>query len=154
MLLEFKVENYLSFKEKASLSMLSSSSATSKKESLDAVIDAGKYKILSSAAIYGANASVKSNFLSAIKFVNNFIFSPVKTSEPAKEIKINNFKFNSVCDTQPSTFEMTFLIRSLKYHDSINDVVFRYGFQIDKEKILSEWLFARFTSQESKLFTR
>ena len=154
MLLEFQIENYLSFKEKANLSMLASSSATSKKELIDSVIDAGKYKVLSSAAIYGANASGKSNFLSAIHFMRNFIMDSAHKSQINKKIKSNRFRFNSVCDDKPSVFEMIFLVQNVEYGDETKDVVFRYGFQIDQKGIHSEWLFGRFTTQESRLFTR
>lgn len=154
MLLEFQIENYLSFREKANLSMLASASATSKKELIDSVIDTGKYKVLSSAAIYGANASGKSNFLSAIRFMRNFIMESAHKSPIDKKIKSNRFKFNSVCDDKPSVFEMVFLVRNVKYRNETKDVVFRYGFQIGQRRIHSEWLFGRFTNQESRLFTR
>ena len=153
MLLEFQVENYLSFKENANLSMIASSSRSGKEPS-DSVIDTGKYRILSSAAIYGANASGKSNFLTAIQFMKELIFDSARESQVGDEIKVNRFKLNSVCDQQPSTFEMTFLVHAFEYENKKIDIVFRYGFQVDRKRIHSEWLFGRFTSQESKLFIR
>lgn len=154
MLLEFQVENYLSFREKATLNMIASSSATSKKESLDSVINIGKYKILSSAALYGANASGKSNFLAAIHFMRDFILVSAHQTQIDKKIKNSHFKFNSACDNQPSTFEMVFLVRGVEYENISQDVVFRYGFQVDRSKVCAEWLFGRFTTQESRLFSR
>ena len=153
MLLEFQVQNYLSFKENASLSMIASSSR-SQKEPSDPVIDTEKYKILSSAAIYGANASGKSNFLAAIQFMKELIFDSARESQVGDEIKVNRFKLNSACDQQPSTFEMTFLVHDFEYENQKRDIVFRYGFQVDRKRVHSEWLFSRFTSQESKLFIR
>jgi AAA15 family ATPase/GTPase len=153
MLLEFQVENYLSFKENTKLSMFASSSNSSKEES-DAIIHSGKYQVLSSAAIYGANASGKSNFLNAIKFMKTLIFDSARESQVGDDIKVSCFKLNSASDLEPSTFEMTFLVHNVEYKKKKNDVIFRYGFQADKKKIHSEWLFGRFTAQESKLFTR
>jgi len=152
MLLEFQVENYLSFKETAVISMLAASSI--KKDLPDAIVSTGKYKILKSAAIFGANASGKSNFLKAIRFMKHFIFESAKESRIGEDIKVANFRLNSSCDERPSTFEMTFIIKDFNYNNETKDVVFRYGFQVDKKRVRNEWLFARFTSQESKLFIR
>jgi len=83
MLLEFQVENYLSFKENTILSMIASSS---KKELSDSIIVKDRYKILSSIAIYGANASGKSNFLRAIQFMKKIIFDSARESQVGDEI--------------------------------------------------------------------
>lgn len=153
MLLEFQIENYLSFKENATLSMFASSS-NSKKELPESIITLGKNHVLTSAAIYGANASGKSNLLKAIRFMKKFIFDSARESQIGDEIKVDKFKLNSACDKKPSTFEMIFIVRDLEYKNKKKDIIFRYGFQIDRKKIHSEWLFARFTAQESTLFTR
>ncbi len=70
MLLEFTVENYLSFKEPATLSMVA---ATAYKEFADSHTFCFSYpnsrlkpvKLLKSAVVYGANASGKSNLILA-----------------------------------------------------------------------------------------
>ncbi len=153
MLLEFRLKNVLSFKEETCLSMIASSS-NSKKESTDPVIKVGKHSILSSVAIYGANASGKSNFLAAIRFMKYFIFGSSRESQVGDDIKVNCFKFNSSCSEKPSTFEITFLVQGVDYKNEKKDVIFRYGFQVDKKRVQAEWLFGRFTAQESKLFER
>jgi len=152
MLLEFQVENYLSFKERATMSMLASSRI--KKDPMEAVNRIGKHNVLASAAIYGANASGKSNLLKAIRFMKAFIFESAKDSRIGEDIKIDGFRLNSSCDQKPSSFETTFIVREFSYNNIISDVVFRYGFQVDKKRVRNEWLFARFTAQESKLFIR
>lgn len=153
MLLEFQVANYLSFKENNQLSMLASSS-TSKKEPTGSIIEKDKYRILSSVAFYGANASGKSNFLAAIKFMKRMIFNSARESRIGEKINVKGFRLNSFCDRQPSIFEITFLVSGVEHKNEKKDVVFRYGFEVDKEKVRAEWLFGRFTSQESKLFIR
>ena len=62
MLIEFTVGNYLSLKEKKTLSM----EAAAIKDHPGNVIHTGKYKLLRSAVIYGANSSGKSNFIKAM----------------------------------------------------------------------------------------
>jgi AAA15 family ATPase/GTPase len=130
------------------------SSRKSKNEPMEAVTIINNYKILSSAAIYGANASGKSNFLKAMSFMKQFIFNSSRESQFGDKIKVDGFRLNSSCDDKPSTFEMTFLVRDIDFKGRKTDVVFRYGFQVDKTKVHSEWLFGRFTAQESTLFTR
>jgi len=154
MLLEFQVENYLSFKDIAKLSMIASSSI-SKNALQDSIVTLDKINILKSAAIFGANASGKSNFLKAIGFMNNFIFESAKESTFGEDIAVSSFKLSKETENKPSTFEMTFIIPTDKSTLSSNKhIVFRYGFQISREKVETEWLFARFTAIESKLFTR
>ncbi len=153
MLLEFQVENYLSFKEIAKLSMIASSSIL-KKELVDSLIILDNINVLTSAAIFGANASGKSNFLNAIGFMKNFIFESAKESTFGKEIDVKHFKLSEDTANKPSTFEMTFMIKNMSNYTPKKHIVFRYGFQLDRYRIKTEWLFARFTSLESKLFTR
>ena len=64
MLIRFNVGNFLSFNEIQEFSMISGK-VRSKMEHL---YDDGKIKLLKFAAIYGANASGKSNLISAIDF--------------------------------------------------------------------------------------
>ncbi|MBF0230039.1 MAG: ATP-binding protein [Desulfamplus sp.] len=154
MLLEFKVANYLSFKDSNCLSMIASPSSTSTKEQSDAVIVKGKSRILSSAAIYGANASGKSNLFAAIRFMKKLIFNSARESQIGEKIDVKSFRLNSDCDEEPSTFEVTFLVSEAEYKNEKTDIIFRYGFKVDRDKIHAEWLFGSFTAQESKLFTR
>ncbi len=153
MLLEFQVENYLSFKERAKLSMLATSSI-SKKELPGAVFTLDKYNILKSAAIYGANASGKSNLIKAIGFMKDFVLESAKESTFGKEIKVSNFRLSEETFDKPSTFEMTFIVPDTTGYSNTGNIVYRYGFQVDRQIVRTEWLFARFTAQESTLFTR
>ena len=64
MLIYFSCANYLSFKDEVTLNMLAS--APVKEFQDDNVFQAGRYKLLKSAVIYGANASGKSNLIKAM----------------------------------------------------------------------------------------
>lgn len=153
MLLEFQVQNYLSFKEKNTLNMLASNRRSTNERS-EPIIEKNKYKILSSAALYGANASGKSNFLKAIHFMKNLLLSSATKSRVGEEINVQSFRLNSDKEREPSLFEMTFIVQDVVYQKKTCDVVFRYGFEVSRERIHSEWLFGRFTAQESLLFSR
>ena len=66
MLIQFSFKNYKSFKEEANLDM----SAAKMTEFNDRVVAIGGDKILPIAAIYGANASGKSNILDSLFFLS------------------------------------------------------------------------------------
>ena len=67
MLINFYAKNFLSFKDKIEFSMLADSNDK------DNSVSFRKNKILKTAAIYGANASGKSNLLSSIAFFKNIV---------------------------------------------------------------------------------
>jgi AAA15 family ATPase/GTPase len=127
MLLEFTVGNFLSFKEKKSLSL----EAGSIKELKDNVVHDGKYKVLRSAVIYGANSSGKSNFIKALDFMVTTIKNSSKLNSTDK-LNVKPFLLNTETEIQPSFFEILFTESDKRY---------RYGFEIDNDKIHSEWLY-------------
>ncbi len=69
MFVKFSVQNFLSFKDLNSLELIASN-ITQHEEN---TIDTKQYKLLKSAAIFGANASGKSNLFKAMQFCIVFI---------------------------------------------------------------------------------
>ncbi|MCP4217029.1 MAG: ATP-binding protein [bacterium] len=142
MLIEFKVGNFRSFKEIVTLSMV----ASADKERLETntfPVDK-KLRLIKSAAIYGANASGKSNLFKAMKFMRDWVLkSSAKSS--TEEIPVEQFRLSTETENQPSTFEVVFLIDNIRY---------RYGFQVDRERVHNEWLYFVPSSREATLFTR
>lgn len=143
MLIEFTIENYLSFREHNVFSMLATKDSIMEDRQIFQIDD--KNRLLKNAAIYGANASGKSNLLNAIAFMKDFVINSSKESQQGDLIEVESFKFNTFSETKPSLFEVVF------FHE---DVIYRYGFEAGKERIESEWLFARYSSRESQLFIR
>ncbi len=129
MLIEFSVANYLSFKDKVTLSM---EAGNIKEYEEDNTFEAGKYHLLKSAAIYGANASGKSNLIKAMDFMKDFIQNSSKDSQSGEEINIIPFKLNIITENQPSFFEIILFIEGITY---------RYGFEVTQDEVISEWLF-------------
>lgn len=143
MVLEFSVENYRSFKDKQTLSMIPSES---KEEHLQNIITiANKYKVLKSAVIYGANASGKSNFMKAFQALRNLIISPADRSPDASFEEYDPYKFNPLNVSAPIIFEVNFLL---------NEVRYLYSIAIQKDFVLHETLFYYPQGREAKLFTR
>ena len=141
MLLQFSVENFLSFREEVTLSMVPAKSRLMR----DHIIEDNRGKrasCLPIAAIYGPNASGKSNLVRAVKFAKELILSETR---PDGETGVAPFRLDAETETAPSRFEFVFK------HDG---VLYSYGFVVGSDSVKEEWLFARYTSQESKVFER
>jgi hypothetical protein len=102
-------------------------------------------KLLKSAAIYGANASGKSNLTKALGFMRWFMINSSKETQSTEKIGVERFKLSTETEDKPSFFEIVFLINGKRY---------RYGFEATRDKVVSEWLFYVPKSRETKLFER
>lgn len=143
MLIQFSVENFLSFKSKASLNMVASSI---KRKNDDSVFQANsKLTLLKSAVVYGANASGKSNFFKALGFVRSFILHSSKETQVKERIKVSRYKLSTDTENKPAIFEIIFIHEKITY---------RYGFAVDEKKVCAEWLFYVPNKKEIRVFTR
>lgn len=146
MLVRFSVSNFRTFKEKATLNLIASNydKETREKEN---VITNLKYKTrnLKSAVIYGANASGKSKFMEALMFMRHFAINSSKESQKGDEISVEPFKLSTETESSPSEFEVVF------YY---NDIQYRYGFEVEKTQVVSEWLYHKPKTKEVELFYR
>lgn len=135
MLIEFRTANCLSFKEMAEFSMLASKDKTN--EDSNTFLFNGS-RFLKSAAIYGANGSGKTNFVQAIDFMRDLVLgiSPVRNYA---------YRLDKTMKEEPSFFEIIFIKDDKRY---------RYGFELSRKNVLSEWLFYVPTTRETTLFTR
>lgn len=147
MLIGFSVGNYKSFKETVTLSMVASS-ITEEEPELDTnnVFEINhKLKLLKTAAIYGANASGKSNLIAAINFMKWFVLNSSKETQVSDAIDVEAFRLSTETEKEPSFFEIVFLLE---------DKTFRYGFEVNAREVVSEWLFQADDSEEKMLFER
>jgi len=143
MLIEFEVGNYLSFKKPVRLSMLAANPI--KDYPAENTFEAGRYRLLKSAVIYGANASGKSNLISAMAFMRWFVLNSSKETQVEEKIQVTPFKLDTATEYEPSHFEICFLHNGQRY---------RYGFEVDKFNIRKEWLFYIKKIKEVALFLR
>ncbi len=146
MLLMFKIKNYTSFKNETILDMR----ATSYVQHPHHIINLNdKLNLLKATALYGANASGKSNFISAMFFFEKYIFSQFinkneiedfETIHLNKKTKLEPFSLSDdISDT--SEFEIIFLR---------NGKQVQYGFECTPKDVISEWLFI----DDKKVFER
>lgn len=146
MLIEFSVENFLSFKDLTTMSMVAAKPFKEHKDSHITEIDS-KLSLLKSAIIYGNNASGKSNLLEAMRFMKATVKNSYRDAlmeESERKFPLEKFLLNSKTEKESSFFEVSFIHKETKY---------RYGFEIDYDKIVAEWLFHT-TSKEVYLFKR
>lgn len=145
MIVQFSIENYKSFKNEAVLSFVGSK--TTKEHEDHNVFSWKDYKFLKANAVYGANASGKSNLIRAMMDMKRVILTSFQNAlnENFKEKSIAPFKLNINHREKPSTFEVVFVQSGTQY---------RYGFDIKDGKILAEWLYHIPSKIESPLFTR
>lgn len=125
MLIRFNVSNFLSFYEKQTFSMIAG--ATKKKE--EHLIDEVDLKLLKFSAIYGANASGKSNLIKAIDFAKTIVLRGV----------FANFN-NLYCRINTKNAQE---ISSFEFEIKLKDKFYAYGFDIvlSQNSIKGEWLY-------------
>ncbi|GAB0058445.1 hypothetical protein SIID45300_02794 [Candidatus Magnetaquicoccaceae bacterium FCR-1] len=144
MLIEFSVNNYLSFCERQTLSMAASSNYRENQENTFATGLARMPKLLKSAVIYGPNASGKSNLIRAALFMWDFVLNSSKGQE-GDPIDVYPFLLNSKSSLSPSTFEMIFVEDEVRY---------QYGFSVTRERVVHEWLIAYPSGRPQRWFER
>lgn len=129
MLIQLTIQNFLSFRDEVTFSMVGVSSDQQHINHL-AENAAGKGRsVLPIAAIYGANAAGKSNLIKALNFVKDLVVEGTRSNKP---ILVSPFKLSDY-SKQPSKFEFIFTYQEAQYS---------YGFTLNREQIFEEWLYA------------
>lgn len=124
MLSEFKVGNFLSFDEIQTFSM----EAGKVRSNIDRVYLDRNFKLLKFMAIYGANASGKSNLVSAFDFAQTVIVRGVPTSCSNCYCRLKDDNKN-----KPSRFEFTIKIGNDKY-------VYGFDILVSSASFVTEYL--------------
>ena len=109
MLIQFNFKNFKSFREEATLDL----SAAKMTEFSDRVVNVGSEKILPVAAIYGANASGKSNIYNAFEYMSDYVADSFKygdEEEKFEEFRPTPFLFDSTSADAESSFEVYFTL--------------------------------------------
>lgn len=143
MLVEFSAANFLSINDKITLNLLASKDNSLDYHLVKSPVLKAK-SLLKTSAIYGANASGKSNVLKALYFFKNFILNSHKMQQ-GDEINIVPFKLDDNSMDKPSQFEIVFIFNNIRY---------AYGFSADKEKVHEEYLYYFPKGRQSLVFER
>lgn len=141
MLLRFSAENFMSFKDRAELSLIPSKVRNPPGHIIKGT-SPHDINALKAAVIYGANASGKSNLIKAMKHAQTIINEGVKTG---KQLPYYPYKLSQVSVNEPSRFEF-----ELKY--GANN--YAYGFIADANIIIEEWLYQIDRKRDKLIFER
>jgi AAA15 family ATPase/GTPase len=144
MLIEFSVTNFLSFKNKATLSMVAAERDKTLPQNLVPPGDAQGLSLLKTAAVYGANASGKSNLWKAFNVFQSLVIKSAFL-DPSVLQEAIPFRLHEESENAPTEFEIVFLLDGVRYC---------YGVALDRKKIHREWLFSYPKKQTRLLFDR
>lgn len=140
MIINFSFENWMSFRDKAVVSAIAGRQVTHNER----ISRLKKYKmrILPVLAIYGGNASGKSNIFKALEFVNDLV---VDGTEVGELIKVRPFLLSPKFRNKPSRFWIELLI---------NEKVYAYSFAVTSKDVCEEKLVEIRPTTEKVLFER
>ena len=140
MLINFTVENWMSFRDKTCFSLI----ATREQQHGGRLAKLGKYRmrVLPTAALYGGNASGKTNFFKAINFAKRFITLSLLPDYP---VKVEPFLLNPAYTTKPVLFHFEILV---------DDDIYELEFALTSTKVIEERLVKISSTNENVLYHR
>ncbi len=145
MIIDFSVTNFRSFQNEQIFSMNVENSPNSLQGNFVEIED-GKYSILKSAAIFGPNASGKSNLLTAFWALKWLISSSSPLDEGADIPAYEPFKLSAEKTDKPVEFSIEFVGPSgLRY---------KYSVSYSKSQVVSESLYSFPKRQRALVFSR
>ncbi len=140
MLISFSVENWMSFRDPVSFSMV----ASRERQHGERLPKLPKYRmrVLPVAAIYGGNASGKTNFFKALSFVKSFV---VRGSQPDSLVPVDPFRLNTDSEKVPSRFSLELLI---------DEDIYEFSFAVSRNSVVEEKLVLIKSTSETVLYDR
>jgi energy-coupling factor transporter ATP-binding protein EcfA2 len=144
MLIEFSVANFRSFRERQTLSMVAAPRLGKKANTFSPELSGESLPdLLKAVAIYGPNASGKSNLLRALDVVSTIANrSPTPRHDP---LPVAPFRFDRKLLDQPSVFELHFIRSGLRY---------AYELAATADRIVHERLASHPRGKESLIYER
>jgi hypothetical protein len=144
MVLEIRISNFFSIKDEIVLDFRAANiKSANAKALLDNIFEENKTTVLKTIAIYGANASGKSNIIKAIRFCHAMVFE----SHIHNENTVYNFqpfKFDGY-EKKPSNYFIRFVNNGVEYE---------YALSLTRQKIVTESLYYYPKGRITKIFTR
>ena len=141
MLAQFRVGNYLSFRHNPLFYMR----ACKDKEHPEAVAELGANgRLLKACVVIGANASGKSNFMNAMRFMVDYVLNS-HLKQLNQVTGRTAFKFDPETLGMPSTFEVVFVQGRVKYE---------YGFALNDTEVTDEYLYHYPHGRKALIFER
>lgn len=133
MLIEFSVTNFLSLRERATLSLVKAKGQELEENNSFTPTAPATPALLHTAAIYGPNAAGKSNIIKALRLMERLVLRSANGSQAGEKLAITPFLLDATSSQQPTEFEVHFVSQGVRY---------QYGFAATQERIVEEWLLA------------
>lgn len=142
MLIQFNFKNFKSFRNEVSLDL----SATKITEHITHVVEIANDKILKVAAIYGANASGKSNVYDAFEYMTYYVDESFKFGDKEERRrkasdeyrKVTPFLFDKKSCNEETMFEVFYIDNSEN-----SGKIYQYGFCLKNDEVVEEWLYSK-----------
>ncbi|MBK9237143.1 MAG: ATP-binding protein [Rhodoferax sp.] len=147
MLIQFTVSNYRSFREPQTLSMVASKALRSKRKEntiSPGTSEKGLPSLLRCAAVFGPNASGKSNLVKALQFTERMVMHSAGADDE-EAIDVQPFRLNRETSQEDSSFEIEFIEEDVRY---------QFGFTANEDRITSEWLICYPRARPQQLYRR
>jgi uncharacterized protein len=144
MLIDFSAENFRSVRDRATLSFVASPDSSHRSTHCLATGLRSVPWVTRGAAVYGANASGKSNLIFGLVTMGNMVRQSTLTETQFAEF-YTPFRLEKGSAGQPTEFEVNLLLSGVRYE---------YGFSYDGQRIRSEWLTVYRTGKGQKWFDR
>lgn len=133
MLLAFRVSNFRSVRDEQELSLVRSRRlARTPADQADADERHWNLDVSTVAALYGGNASGKSNVLEAISFMARVVADSYSRWSPDGDIPVEPFRLDATHPHESSRFEVELLLEGVRH---------QYGFELNQHEVLREWLY-------------
>lgn len=145
MLIEFSVANFRSLRETQTFSLAKGKGDELLESNTFGATAFNRFELLRSAAIYGPNASGKSNFLLALRTMRKVVLESATGLQRGDPLPVTPFRLDPVTVGQPSEFEVSFIVDQVRY---------QYGFSASAERIHEEWLLAYPKGRPQRWFGR
>lgn len=144
MVLEIRLSNMFSFRDEVTLDLQAAKIQTKKARELEGnLFSVDGEQMLKSVALFGANASGKSNVIKAIKACVNMVRSSHNYNVDTR-FAISPFKFEDYAN-KPSSFYIRFLLNGVEYE---------YSFSFMHDEIITETLYYYPNGRKSLVFSR
>lgn len=144
MVLEMRLSNMFSFRDEVTLDLQAAKIQTKKARELEGnLFSVDGEQMLKSVALFGANASGKSNVIKAIRACVNMVRSSHNYNVDTR-FAISPFKFEDYAN-KPSSFYIRFLLNGVEYE---------YSFSFMHDEIITETLYYYPNGRKSLVFRR
>ncbi|ARZ67741.1 putative abortive infection protein [Streptomyces albireticuli] len=149
MLLSFRVANHRSIREEQELSLVATEFNGKTGRETDLRSDGKTVSVLPAIGIFGANASGKSNVLSALRFMRKAVReSFAEWSKDSGVAEREPYALDPAAREETSLFEVELLLGVR------NPTRFTYGFELSDERVEAEWLHAYPSGRRQVWFDR